>query len=153
MGFNSGFKGLSDAYLCSPSWESKHFHSQSRISPALDRTRKFIPTFTTARHSSLSYAHVITAFYLKINFNVILSIPWSSKWSVSFSFPNQNATCASLLPHACYMPSHLILLDLTIFVRLPARWHGTIRLTLDGFSWHLSIFRKSVQKIQVSLTL
>ena len=29
--------------------------------------------------------------------------------------------------------------------------HGTTRLPLDGFSLHLSIFRKSVEKIQVSL--
>jgi hypothetical protein len=36
---------------------------------------------------------------------------------------------------------------------LPVRPHGTTRLPLDGFSWNLilKIFRKSVEKIQVSL--
>ena len=33
----------------------------------------------------------------------------------------------------------------------PVRPHGTIRLPLDGFSWNsMSVFRKSVEKIQVS---
>jgi hypothetical protein len=31
--------------------------------------------------------------------------------------------------------------------------HGTIRLRLDGFSLHFSIFGKSVKKIQISLKL
>jgi len=36
-------------------------------------------------------------------------------------------------------------------VRPFIRPHGTTRLSLDGFSWHLCIFRKLVEKTQVSL--
>ena len=36
-------------------------------------------------------------------------------------------------------------------VCLSVRQHGTTRLPLDGFSWNLIIFRKSVEKIQFSL--
>jgi hypothetical protein len=64
--------------------------------------------------------HPIDPCLPKVHLNVILSsLPWSSKWSLSFKPPNQNPLNTSLLPHACHM-SHppLILLDLitlTIF--------------------------------------
>jgi hypothetical protein len=39
----------------------------------------------------------------------------------------------------------------TIIFVMSVRLHGTTRLSLDGFSWNLNIFRKSAGKIQGSL--
>jgi len=47
--------------------------------------------------------------FLKMRFNIIFpSIPGSSKWALSVSFPHQNPVCTSSHPHTCYMfhPSH-----------------------------------------------
>ena len=55
---------------------------------------------------------------LKIHLNIILpSMPGSSKWALSHRFPHQKPVYASP-PHTCYLPAHLIPLDLikqTIF--------------------------------------
>jgi hypothetical protein len=51
--------------------------------------------------------------FLNIRFNFILSSTHrSSKWSLSFRFPHQNALC-TYPPHTCCMPcpGHLILID------------------------------------------
>jgi hypothetical protein len=37
-------------------------------------------------------------------------MPQSSEWSLSFQLSHQNLVDFSLLTHACYMPTHLILL-------------------------------------------
>ena len=46
---------------------------------------------------------------LKIHFNIILpSTPGSSKWAPSLRSPCQNLVYIFLLPHTCYMPTHLL---------------------------------------------
>jgi len=43
--------------------------------------------------------------FLKNHFNIILpSMPGSSKWSRSLSFPHYYPVCTSPFPHTCYMP-------------------------------------------------
>ena len=61
-------------------------------------TRRFITTITTARHLSLFWPRSIQSMlpspFMKIHFNIILqSMPRSSKWSLYFGFPHQNAIC------------------------------------------------------------
>jgi len=61
-----------------------------------------------AHHTPLPLTTLIqskaTSFYsLKINLNIPPSTPWSSKWSVSFRFPNQNRVSISRSPHSLYM--------------------------------------------------
>ena len=51
--------------------------------------------------------------FLKIHLNIILfSTPWSSKWSVSHTFPHQNAVFIFFSSICATCPGHLILLNL-----------------------------------------
>lgn len=43
--------------------------------------------------------------YLKVHFNILPSVPRSSKWTLSFRFSNQIPVCISFLPHVCHMLS------------------------------------------------
>jgi hypothetical protein len=43
-------------------------------------------------------------------------MPRSSKWSFPIGFPNQSIVYISHLSHACYIPTHLILIDLITLI-------------------------------------
>jgi len=77
--------------------------------PAFYGTRSFITALVSARHLYLSWATSIQSIppslFLKIHFNIILpSMPGTSKWSLSLSFPHQNPVYAVTIPHTCYIP-------------------------------------------------
>ena len=86
---------------------------------AFYETQKFIAVFTTVRHLSLSWArwinsrlsHTISLRHILILLCNIRLFK-SSKRSSCLRFSNQKPRCISLLPHACHMPFHLILLHL-----------------------------------------
>ena len=71
--------------------------------PAFYGTRRFITSFTTPRHLSLSWARSIQSMppYPTSwrSFNIILPpTPRSSKWSLSLRFPHQSPAYTSPLP-------------------------------------------------------
>jgi len=62
--------------------------------------------------SSLASRHFPLCFP-NIHSKLIFSFtPKSSKWFFPFGFYDQNVLSISYLSRACYMPAHLILLDL-----------------------------------------
>jgi hypothetical protein len=55
--------------------------------------------------SQLNQVHTPTSHFLKIHLNIILlSIPGSPPWSLSFRFSHKKPCKASPLPHPSYMP-------------------------------------------------
>ena len=50
-------------------------------------------------------------FFIMDHFTALPSTSRTSKWSLSFRFPHQNAVCISLLPHRCHASAFLILTD------------------------------------------
>ena len=79
--------------------------------PAFYGTRTFITAFTSARLLSLSRASQVQlmphpSHFLKIHFNIFSpSTPWSSKWSISLRFPQNNPACNSpLTPYVLQAP-------------------------------------------------
>jgi len=81
--------------------------------PAFYGTRRFINTFTSTHHISLTWASSIQSITPHRtswrSINVILPpTPGSPKWSLSFRFPHQNPVYASPLPYTRYRsrPSH-----------------------------------------------
>ena len=86
-----------------------------KVFPAFYGIRMFITVFTSVSWASSIHSMPPTHHWLKIHLNIILpSTPGSSKWSLSLRFPHQNPLYISHLPHACYMSSHVIFLDLII---------------------------------------
>jgi hypothetical protein len=69
-------------------------------------TQSFITMFTRALHWSLSWARSIQ------------SIPPHPMSHLSFWLSHQNPICIPVLPHSCYMPWQLILIDLIILIIL-----------------------------------
>ena len=75
------------------------------------RIYTFSPTVPVLSH--INPVHTPLSHCLKIHLNIILpSIPGSSKWSLSLGFPHQNPVYISPRPYTCFMPAHLILLDM-----------------------------------------
>jgi hypothetical protein len=69
--------------------------------------------------SQINLVHTSPSYLSKIHLNIILPpTSRSSLWSLFFRLSHQNPICILLLPHACYMPPHLILLDLIIIIIL-----------------------------------
>ena len=93
----------------SPSWEANWFSASQEITRILwnpkvhYRIHKYLPPVPVLSHLDPVYAP--TSHFLKIHLNTIfLSMPASSKWSLSLRFPYQNPAYASPLSHMCYMP-------------------------------------------------
>ena len=92
----------------SPSWENNRFSASREISRILWNPKVHyhihmcpppVPIL-----SQLDLIHGHTFHFLNIHLNIVLSKSGSSKWSLSFRFPQQSPIYASPFPHACYMP-------------------------------------------------
>jgi len=51
--------------------------------------------------------HTLTSYFFQIYFNILPSMPMSSKWPLSARFSHHNAVCISLPFYACHKPKPL----------------------------------------------
>jgi len=99
-------KQLTNPTEQSPFWEANWFSASQEV-PNIYGTRRFTTTFTRARHMSLFWARSIQSMPTDTTSwisSLVLSMPDSSKWSLSFTFPHKNPVCTPLVPHTCYVP-------------------------------------------------
>jgi hypothetical protein len=61
--------------------------------------------------------HILPPYFCKIDLKKYLSVPKSDKWSLLLFFWPK-FVCISHLSHVCYMPHHLIIMDLMILIIL-----------------------------------
>jgi len=74
------------------------------------RVRNILPRISNL--SQINPAHSVPSHFFKIQLNINLSSAVrASKWFPSFRVYNQYLSCISVLPHECYMPTHLIISD------------------------------------------
>jgi hypothetical protein len=53
--------------------------------------------------SHINPLHALPSYFLQLRFNIIiLSMPWSFKWSLFLRFPDRKSLCIPLGPHTCH---------------------------------------------------
>jgi hypothetical protein len=81
----------------------KQFYVSKKF-PSFYGTRKFIIEFTRARLNQMNPVHTYPPYFRTTPSNITFPpTPRSSKWSLPFTFSNQNSLCISHLSHVCYM--------------------------------------------------
>ena len=75
--------------------------------------------------SHINLVHAPTSHSLNIHFNIIIpSMPESCTLSLTLRFLYQNPVYTSPLPTTCYMPAHLILLDLITRIKFGEQYRS-----------------------------
>jgi len=130
------YRSLTDSTEHSSSWEANRFLASQEIPRIL-----WNPKIHYRIHNSpppvpipsqISPVHTPTSHFLKIPLNIILlSTPWSPKWSLSLRFPHQNPVYASPLPHTRYMPcqSHFYVIKLHYKPKMHSNTLGAVLAT------------------------
>ena len=101
----------------SPSWEANQFSASQEIPCILRNPKvhyhvyKWPPPVPTL--SQINPVHAHPHPFLKIHHNIILpTMPGSSKWRLSFTFPTKTLHAPLLFPICATCPTHLILLNM-----------------------------------------
>jgi hypothetical protein len=77
---------------------------------------QILPPVPVLRH--MNSVHIHSPCFLQIHFDIVLLsiLPKHSMWSPLFRISDQNVVCSSSLPHMLHASTHLILLELIIFM-------------------------------------
>jgi hypothetical protein len=97
----------------SPSWEANRFSASQEISHILWNLKVHYDNQKCPQPvpilSQIDLVHAPTSHFLKIRLNIVLpSMPWSSRWSLSLTFPHQSPVYTSPPPICATCPVHLI---------------------------------------------
>ena len=147
----------------SPSWEANWFSASHKIPRILQKPKVHYRTYK-CNHLSLSWARSIQSIppshFLKIYLNIILlSMPGSSKQSLSLRFPHQNPAHTSLLPCTSYMPCpcHSSWFDhpnnIWWGVQITSYLHSPATSSLSGPNIPLSTLFSNTPSLQSSLNV
>ena len=153
----------------SPSWEANRFSASQEIPRILwnpkvhHRIHKCPPPVPIL--SQLDPIHASTSHFLMIDITIILlSKLWSSKWTLSLTFPHQNPVHAPIFPHSATLSAHLILHDLitwTIFgdqyrsliSSLHSSLHSPVTSFLSGQNILISTLFSNILSVRVSINI
>lgn len=95
-------------------WKPKFLYHVHNSPPSVPILGKMNPVYT------------FPAYFLNIHGIILPSMPWSTTWSLSFTYPQQNPVSSSLSPVCATCPTHLMLLYFITQIILQIIKHAVI---------------------------